>query len=204
VLAHERSAAAPGANGHRTGIGLFYVVAIGGVIPRLEEQKVVADMARWMADRATPETHICSYRLNRWNNSLLFYVNRRVDITDVAEAVGALAGSENSYLCLMTASARDELMAKGLNLPVLYTSVGLWATSGRSLQRARPAPTTFVVVGRDTSPRGVAHGTRLPNTIARWPGILHASSSAGRSRREWPRVKLWRLAGRECPARTER
>ena len=128
--------------------GTFYLIAVGVILPRIEEQKVVADVGRWVVSQTTTETQVCSYRLNRWNNSLLFYAERQVTITDEPERVRSLTSAGTPYLCVMTASARDELTARGMDLPVLYQRDGLWATSGRALRRSRGALTSFVVTGR--------------------------------------------------------
>ena len=128
--------------------GTFYLIAVGVILPRIEEQKVVADVGRWVAGQTTAETRACSYRLNRWNNSLLFYSERHVTITDEPEIVRSLVSAGTPYVCVMTGSARDELIARGIDLPVLYQRDGLWATSGRALRRSRGAWTSFVVAGR--------------------------------------------------------
>lgn len=127
---------------------LFYVVAVGAVIPRFEQQKVVDDLARWMTEHAPPSSKFCSFRLNRWNNSLLFYLHRPVTITDDVTHFSKFASAEPSFMCLMTAAERQRLLQSGLDVPEVYRREGLWATSGVALQRSRGALTAFVVVGR--------------------------------------------------------
>jgi 4-amino-4-deoxy-L-arabinose transferase-like glycosyltransferase len=132
--------------------GLFYIVAVGLVLPQIERQKVVADVSRWVARRATDDTRLCSYRLNRWNNSFLFYVGRPVEMTDSADVVRGLSSAAAPLLCVMPQSAYDELRKKDIHLPILYRREGLWATSGKALQRSRGSLTPFLVVGKGFTP----------------------------------------------------
>lgn len=125
--------------------GVFYVIAIGSVLPVIERQKVVADVTRWTT-RAGASAPVCGYRLNRWNNSLLFYTGRSVGLFDSPEQFRHAAATEQGLLCLTTIEGFDELTRAGLELTVLHEREGLWATSGRALWRSGPQLTRFVVV----------------------------------------------------------
>ena len=48
------------------------------VLPALEQRKVVPDVARWVAMKASPIERVATYRLNRWNTAFRFYVARHV------------------------------------------------------------------------------------------------------------------------------
>ena len=126
--------------------GALYAVVITAAAPVIERQKVVADVARWVVEHAEPSAQICSYRLNRWNNSLLFYANRHVTITDEPEGFQAFLTTTPRFLCVMPQSGYDELATLGMHLPVVHRRDGLWATSGRSLRRTGATRTPFLVV----------------------------------------------------------
>lgn len=127
--------------------GVFYVVAISVVLPVIEKQKVVADVARWASAKAGASAPVCGYRLNRWNNSLLFYSGRLVRFFDTPEQFRSAAEIDRTLLCLTTKEGVAELTGSGLELTVLHEREGLWATSGRALWRTGAPLTTFVVVG---------------------------------------------------------
>lgn len=126
--------------------GIFYLIAIGVVLPVIERQKVVADVARWTTTTAGSSTPVCGYRLNRWNNSMLFYSGRLVRLFDSPEQFRDAAAKEQTLLCLTTKEGLDELTQAGLELSVLHEREGLWATSGRALWRTGPQLTRFVVI----------------------------------------------------------
>jgi hypothetical protein len=130
-----------------TAFGLLYAVAVTLVVPLIERQKVVADVARWVAAHADRTVRVCSYRLNRWNNSLLFYVERPVTMTGGLEDFRMFVATAPRFYCVMPESGYDALRMSGIDLPIVYRREGLWATSGRSLQRTNAALTPFVVVG---------------------------------------------------------
>ena len=126
--------------------GTLYIVAIAHVVPAIEQQKVVADVARWVAAHAESSTRVCSHRLNRWNNSLLFYVAQPVTMTETPERFFEQFADGRPFLCVMPKSAYDELSVKGAPLHVVYSRDGLWATSGRALWKSQAPLTKFVVV----------------------------------------------------------
>lgn len=123
----------------------FYVVAILYVVPALERQKVVADVARWAGAHAEGGTQLCTYRLNRWNNSMIFYADRSVTVADSPEQFMNLS-TDHRFMCVMPKSGYDELRSLGASLTILHGREGLWATSGRALWRSKSPRTNFLVV----------------------------------------------------------
>jgi hypothetical protein len=127
-------------------------ITYGGLVlwalPAVEQQKVVPDVARWVARRAAGNDRVASYRLNRWSTSFRFYVGRHVSIIEIEkkdEARALLTGPEPFY-CAMLGTAYDEFVAQGLPLRVVYEREGMWATSGRALWAGPAPPARFVVV----------------------------------------------------------
>jgi 4-amino-4-deoxy-L-arabinose transferase-like glycosyltransferase len=127
-------------------------ITYGGLVlwalPALEQQKVVPDVARWVAKRAGGNDRVASYRLNRWSTSFRFYVGRHVSIIEIEEkdqARALLTGPEPFY-CTMLGTAYDEFVAEGVPLRVVYEREGMWATSGRALWGGPVPLTRFVVV----------------------------------------------------------
>jgi hypothetical protein len=117
-------------------------------LPAVEQQKVVPDVARWVARRAAGNDRVASYRLNRWSTSFRFYVGRHVSIIEIEkkdEARALLTGPEPFY-CAMIGTAYDEFVAQGVPLRVVYEREGMWVTSGRALWGRPVPPTRFVVV----------------------------------------------------------
>ncbi len=129
-------------------ITITYAGLIGFVLPALEQQKVVPDVARFVAARAEPADRIASYRLNRWNPAYRFYVGRHtVFLEDAAEAAAFFKAPEPFY-CVMRRRAYDEFVALGVPLRIVYEREGMWATSGRALWRTRMPLARFVVVSK--------------------------------------------------------
>jgi len=118
------------------------------VLPALEQQKVVPDVARWVMARAANRDRVATYRLNRWNNAFRFYVGRHVAMIDAPEEATSLFNGAEPFYCTMLGSAYDEFLARGAPLRIVYERDGLWATSGRALWRRREPLTRFVVVTR--------------------------------------------------------
>ena len=125
----------------------IYLVAVGIVIPAIEEQKVVHEIASWVSTHASPSTRVCAYGLDRWNNSFLFYTARPVTLTNSLDVFHQVVTGDQPYLCVVPQYVLDELHAKGERPEVVHSAVGLWATSGRALWRKRKPHTTFFVVG---------------------------------------------------------
>lgn len=127
-------------------VGAFvfaYVLLLVGVVPQLEAQKVVAALTRDAVGTVESDVALCGYRMDRWNNSLLFYATRPVTLTTAAERVADLA-HERGALCVTTRDGLQDLMTHGLTAEVLHERQGAWATSGRTLWRSRSRQTTFV------------------------------------------------------------
>jgi hypothetical protein len=123
-------------------------------MPALEKQKVIPDIARWVASRAEPETRIASYQLNRWNTAFRFYVDRHVTMMDDAEQMVEFINSEKPFYGVMLGEGYEELVARGVPLRAVYEREGMWATSGRALWRKAVPATRFVVVtSRDGTER---------------------------------------------------
>ncbi len=116
------------------------------VLPALEQQKVVPDIARWVATRAAATDHVASYRLNRWNTAFRFYVGRHVAMIDAPDEAKKLFDGSEPFYCAMFGPAYDEFIADGLPLRIVYEREGMSVTSGRVLWRQRAPPTRFVVV----------------------------------------------------------
>jgi hypothetical protein len=124
---------------------VIYAGLIQFVMPALERQKVVDDLARVVAGQVEPGDRIASYRLNRWNPSFRFYVGRHTTfLEDPAEAAAFFSAGQPFY-CVMQRAAYDEFVASGVRLEMLDEREGMWATSGRSLWRRRAPMTRFVI-----------------------------------------------------------
>jgi hypothetical protein len=131
-----------------TAMTITYAGVLLWVLPALEQQKVVPDVARWVAARARGSDFVASYRLNRWNPAFRFYVGRHVAMIDAPHEARALFNGPDPFYCTMLGSAYDEFVAEGAPLRIVYEREGMWATSGRVLWRRKPAPARFVVVTR--------------------------------------------------------
>jgi 4-amino-4-deoxy-L-arabinose transferase-like glycosyltransferase len=126
--------------------GVTYAVIVLFVGPALEQWKVVPDVARWVVTHAEPATRIGTYRLNRWDPALLFYVEHQTVVLDTPDQAAAFfADSEPSY-CVMRGSEFDDLVSRGFAIEAVYRRSGMWATSGRALWRQGATFTDFVVV----------------------------------------------------------
>jgi 4-amino-4-deoxy-L-arabinose transferase-like glycosyltransferase len=127
-------------------------ISYGGVLvwvlPALEQQKVVPDVARWVATRAGGTDRVASYQLNRWNTAFRFYVGRHVAMIDAPDEARALFTGNKPFYCTMLGPAYDTFVAEGVPLRIVYEREGMWATSGRALWRRKLPPTRFVVVTR--------------------------------------------------------
>jgi hypothetical protein len=135
----------------------IYAAILLAVIPALERQKVVPDVARWVAGHAPPETPVATYQLNRWNTAFRFYVNRHVAMLDDPEQIVELMKTTDGrvpFFCVMLGDGYDDLVRRGVPIKEVYARDGMWATSGRALWRQAVPPTRFVVVtSRDETER---------------------------------------------------
>ena len=127
-----------------------YVGLVHYVMPAIERQKVVDDVAAWVAGEAGPDAVIASYRLNRWNPAFRFHVGRHVEFLEDPHDAEAFFASSEPYFCVMRRDALDEFIARGVKLDVRLERRGMWATSGRVLWRNQVPTARFVVV---TKPR---------------------------------------------------
>jgi 4-amino-4-deoxy-L-arabinose transferase-like glycosyltransferase len=127
----------------------IYAGVVLSVMPALEKQKVIPDIARWVGGHAGPDARIASYQLNRWNTAFRFYVNRHVDMLNDVDEMMALSSGPTPFYCVMLGEGYNDLVSRGVPLKAVYARDGMWATSGRALWREAIPPTHFVVV---TSP----------------------------------------------------
>ena len=116
------------------------------VLPAFEAQKVVPDVAQWVAARAQPLDRVASFRLNRWNPAYRFYVGRHTTFLEDPAEAAAFFGAPEPFYCVMRREEFDAFVARGVPLTVRYEREGLWATSGRALWRTRAPLARFVVV----------------------------------------------------------
>ena len=123
-----------------------YAGVILFVLPAFEQQKVVPDVARWVAARAQPADRIASFRLNRWNPAYRFYVGRHTAFLEDAAEAAAFFRQPQAFYCVMRHTEYEALVAQGVPLTIVYEREGLWATSGRALWRTGAPLARFVVV----------------------------------------------------------
>ncbi|HUR35785.1 MAG TPA: glycosyltransferase family 39 protein [Vicinamibacterales bacterium] len=126
-------------------MGVVFLGASGWVIPRLEEGKVVPDVARWVAAHAAPTDRVATFRLNRWNTAYRFYVERQVTVVESDEDARQFFSNTTPFYCVMTGQLFDALRSAGVPLRVAYEREGRWVTSGRALWRRSGDRTRFVV-----------------------------------------------------------
>ncbi len=130
-------------------LGVTYAGVLLWVVPAFEQQKVVPDIARWVAAAAGPGDRICAYRLNRWNTAFRFYVGRHTDVIDAPEEARRWLDEPGQVYCATTAEAYRDLVPLGLPLRVVHSREGMWATSGQALWQRRAPSTEFVVLTRE-------------------------------------------------------
>lgn len=126
-------------------MAVVFIGATGWVVPRLEAEKVVPDVARWVAAQAPADARIAAFRLNRWNTAFRFYVERPVGVLESDEDARRFFSDRRPYYCVMTGPVYDALLAAGVPMQVGYERQGRWVTSGRSLWRRQQDLTRFVV-----------------------------------------------------------
>jgi 4-amino-4-deoxy-L-arabinose transferase-like glycosyltransferase len=130
-----------------TAMAITYAAVVLFVMPAIEQQKVVPDLARWVSARADVD-RVASYRLNRWNTAWRFYVGRHTDVLETPAEAKVFFDRPGSAYCVMVGGSYDELVASGLRLQPVYERRGLSVTTGRALWWNRPESTRFVVVTR--------------------------------------------------------
>jgi hypothetical protein len=127
-----------------------YVGLVHYVMPAIERQKVVDEVAAWVAENAGPGDRVASYRLNRWTPSFRFHVGRHVRFLEDQHEADAFFAEPTPFFCVMRSDALDEFVARGVPLEVRLERRGMWATSGRVLWRNQIPTARFMVV---TKPR---------------------------------------------------
>jgi 4-amino-4-deoxy-L-arabinose transferase-like glycosyltransferase len=133
-------------------MGVLYAGVVLWVFPKLEEGKVVPDVARWVATHAGPDDRIAAFRLNRWSTAFRFYVQRPVTRIESDEDARQFFVDSRPFYCVMTGELYDALRAAGVPLRVAYEREGRWVTSGRALWRSSTGLTRFVVAAPAPSP----------------------------------------------------
>ncbi len=132
-------------------MAIVYAGAVGWVIPKLEEGKVVPDVARWVAAQAAPADRIATFRLNRWNTAYRFYVKRPVTVVESDEQARQFFSNPEPYFIVMTGPLYDALRAAGVPMKIAYERQGRWVTSGQALWRRAADRTRFIVAVPDTT-----------------------------------------------------
>jgi hypothetical protein len=117
-------------------------------LPALEAHKVAPDLARFVVSRAAGGDRIASYRMNRLTPAFRFYVNRHTHFLHGPADAEAFFRLDEPFYCVMGREAYDELIARGVDLAILYQREGVWVTSGRAFWRSRLRLSQFVVVGK--------------------------------------------------------
>jgi hypothetical protein len=129
-------------------LAAVYAGIVVFVIPALERQKVVPDVARWVAAHAAPDARVCTFQLSRWSTAFRFYVDRHVVMIDDPGQLDAFVNADRPFYCAMLAPGYDDLIRRGAPVEQVYARDGMWVTSGRVLWRQSVPPARFVVVTR--------------------------------------------------------
>lgn len=129
-----------------TAMTTIYAGIVMFVIPALDGQKVIPDVAKWVAGQAGPHTRVASYQLSRWNTAFRFYVDRHVTMLDDPQEMAAFFNDPEPFYVVMLQPEYEEFRSRGLPVKKAYSRAGMWVTSGRALWRRAPPPTMFVVV----------------------------------------------------------
>jgi 4-amino-4-deoxy-L-arabinose transferase-like glycosyltransferase len=132
-------------------VTITYAGVILWVMPVIETQKVVPDLAHWIAAHAQAGDRVASYRLNRWNTAFRFYVDRHTTMLEAPEEAAAFFEKSEPFYCVMLEPEYRGFLARGVPLTVVHGREGLWVTSGKALWRGTPPSARFVVVTRTSS-----------------------------------------------------
>jgi 4-amino-4-deoxy-L-arabinose transferase-like glycosyltransferase len=122
-----------------------YAGVIVFVLPALEAQKPMPDIAGFVAAHAGPSDRIASYRLNRWTPAYRFYVGRHTTFLDDPAQAVAFFSEPRPFYAAMRRDGFDELVARGAPLRIVYERDGMAVTSGRVLWRTPDPPVRYVV-----------------------------------------------------------
>jgi 4-amino-4-deoxy-L-arabinose transferase-like glycosyltransferase len=131
-----------------TALAFAYAGATFVVMPTLEREKVVPDVAAWVRSHATSAHQIATMRLNRWNPAYRYYVERHTLMLETDQEILALLSSSTPFYCVMMKRDFDELASRGIALDVVYRRQGLRVTSGRALWRRNRDTAEFLVTTR--------------------------------------------------------
>jgi len=126
---------------------LAYSLIVVVVLPEFERAKPIKNLALWVETNTSSTQTVAAYRLDRWNTSWRFYVNRPVEFLETREQVVDFFNRPGRRVCIMLRSDLDTLAKEGVQLPIVLERPGLFTTSGRAIQRNGQANwKTFVVV----------------------------------------------------------
>jgi 4-amino-4-deoxy-L-arabinose transferase-like glycosyltransferase len=124
----------------------IYAVIILSALPEFERAKPVKDLGQWAAATVAASERVGAYRMDRWNTSWRFYVDRAVDVMDTPEQLEQFLAGDGRHFCLMMQRDFDDLVAAGYPLTIVREAPGLFVTTGRALTRGSTLWQTFVIV----------------------------------------------------------
>jgi 4-amino-4-deoxy-L-arabinose transferase-like glycosyltransferase len=126
---------------------LAHVGLLEGVLPGLEREKPVRELAQWMATHAGPNDVVAAYHMNRWTSGWRFYVNRPALLLEHHDhLIAAMNGTTRVY-CAMREDGFEQLRSRGLRLRIAFERRGLSSTTRRGrFLRLEPHFQRFLVV----------------------------------------------------------
>jgi 4-amino-4-deoxy-L-arabinose transferase-like glycosyltransferase len=135
-------------------IASSFVVAYGVllmvVLPQLEEAKPVKELARWVADTVPSTEEVGAYRMDRWNTSWRFYVERPVVQMESFDQLSEFVRRPGRRVCVMMRADFERLRDSGYRVSIVRERHGIFTTTGRSIRRASRANwNSFVIVAVD-------------------------------------------------------
>lgn len=126
---------------------MAYSILLLIVVPEIERAKPVKSLARWVAATVPHNGAVGAYRMDRWNTSWRFYVERKVHQMESPEQLLEFLRQPGPHYCVMMRTDFEALSAAGYPLVIVQERVGLSNTSGRAIQRkGRKNWKRFVVV----------------------------------------------------------
>jgi 4-amino-4-deoxy-L-arabinose transferase-like glycosyltransferase len=129
-----------------------YAVLVVVALPAFEEAKPVGRLARLVAMRAGERDQIAAFRLNRWNGSWRYYVERQTRMIERHEDLQAFFAQPGTHYCAMPRAEFEVLRRAGLPVRIVYEQEGLFTTTGRNLRAGRNARRERFVVVTDAEP----------------------------------------------------
>ncbi len=127
-------------------LGALYAGLLIWVVPAFDRNKVVPDLARWVARHADGDDRVADYVMNRWSGAFRFYVDRPTIVLQGRDAAALFFDERSKFYCVMRASDYEAFVASGIALRVVHARDGMWVTSGPALWREHNASRKFVVV----------------------------------------------------------